>query len=542
MAIPYSSPLMSMEDPAVLEERRRQLKLGGQLPPPSGSMEFEPGTAVPVRSEPIRTRIGQVAPTVPTVPKPNVKMATLFNPVSGRRVAVPVGSTQAQDFFSQGFKLETAPPTIQQGTTEQKDDITEQKDGTVDDTTDVVDQPSVEETTKNILSRFGVTETSATSPFTSFAENYRQVYDSMGLTSVKSQIDDITKQYGDLQEKLNDEISTVNENPWLTEGGRQDRVKALQSRYEGRLGNLTNRLTLLNNLHEAGRQEAQFVVSQALAQQRSGEQFRQEAILKAVDIAERQAQAELAFSREQKLQTQKEKAAADLAALKKPEYQSGIVGEYQFYADQEKEAGRTPVSFDNYQTIDANRKAKVARAGVSVADSPLVSAIIANPELFNQLTPTDKAKVIPALNAAGFTAFGKPLSDTAVKEITQSETAIEQLEDLKAKIQSNLQYIGPISGLSALNPYSKARQVQSDIDRVKQNVGKALEGGVLRKEDEEKYKKILATLTDTPDTAVYKVNSLIKQMQSDVSRYKSNQALSGRNVPGNESADPLGIK
>lgn len=34
----------------------------------------------------------------------------------------------------------------------------------------------------------------------------------------------------------------------------------------------------------------------------------------------------------------------------------GAVGEYEYYVQQEKDAGRTPISFDAYQTRDANRK------------------------------------------------------------------------------------------------------------------------------------------------------------------------------------------
>lgn len=209
---------------------------------------------------------------------------------------------------------------------------------------------------------------------------------------------------------------------------------------------------------------------------------------------------------------------------------AGPVGEYQFYAQQEQKAGRSPLTFDAYQTRDANRKAKAASAGVSTGASSLVSTIISNPELFSQLTPTQKAQVAPALNAMGFTAFGKPMSDTAIKDITQSETAIESLNELKSKVQANLQYIGPISGLAAYNPYSKAKQVQSDINLVKQQVGKALEGGVLRKEDEEKYKQILATITDTPENAIYKINQLVASVQRQVDSYKKGQALGGREV------------
>ena len=38
-------------------------------------------------------------------------------------------------------------------------------------------------------------------------------------------------------------------------------------------------------------------------------------------------------------------------------YGTGIIGEYNFYAAQEKAAGRTPLDFNAYQTQDANRKA-----------------------------------------------------------------------------------------------------------------------------------------------------------------------------------------
>lgn len=56
-----------------------------------------------------------------------------------------------------------------------------------------------------------------------------------------------------------------------------------------------------------------------------------------------------------------EKALKEQESEKK--YQGGIVGEYQFYVDLEQAAGRTPVGFNEYQTLDANRKAKAAGGG-----------------------------------------------------------------------------------------------------------------------------------------------------------------------------------
>jgi len=57
---------------------------------------------------------------------------------------------------------------------------------------------------------------------------------------------------------------------------------------------------------------------------------------------------------------------------------------------------------------------------------------------------------------------------------------------------------------------SDAKSRQGVIDRVKQVIGKALEGGVLRKEDEVKYEKILPTIGDPPAVAKSKLEGLEK--------------------------------
>lgn len=57
-------------------------------------------------------------------------------------------------------------------------------------------------------------------------------------------------------------------------------------------------------------------------------------------------------------------------------YPAGIVGEYEFYADQEKQAGRKPLSFNEYQTLDANRKARAnAGAAGGLTTSQLLSQV-----------------------------------------------------------------------------------------------------------------------------------------------------------------------
>ena len=61
---------------------------------------------------------------------------------------------------------------------------------------------------------------------------------------------------------------------------------------------------------------------------------------------------------------------------------------------------------------------------------------------------------------------------------------------------------------------TSAKQRQAVIDRVKQVIGKALEGGVLRKEDEYKYTKILPTIGDPPEVAKTKLAGLHRALTS----------------------------
>lgn len=167
--------------------------------------------------------------------------------------------------------------------------------------------------------------------------------------------------------------------------------------------------------------------------------------------------------------------------------------------------------------------------GIS-GDAQLVEAVINHPALWDNLTPTVRSRIGPALAAKGFANFGRPMGDTAIEKLSDGRSAVASLRDLRDVLSKNEQYIGPVAGLSGLNPYSPARKAQADINRVRQRVGKALEGGVLRKEDEEKYKKILATLTDEPTTAIYKVDQMIAEIERDIATFEDEQQRAGRRV------------
>jgi len=150
-------------------------------------------------------------------------------------------------------------------------------------------------------------------------------------------------------------------------------------------------------------------------------------------------------------------------------------------------------------------------------------------------------EVVKALAESGG-QVNKDMSQSDITKITDFQSGLSSLTELRKTISDNLQYVGPISGFQAINPWSKARQVQANIDKVKQTVGKALEGGVLRKEDEEKYKKILSTINDTPETATYKIDSLKSSLERDLANYITVVGEAGRYVGGVKQPSALDIE
>lgn len=182
------------------------------------------------------------------------------------------------------------------------------------------------------------------------------------------------------------------------------------------------------------------------------------------------------------------------------------------------------------QAMNARKTGGDGAAQTTLKRGRLAQTVLDNPSLWDDLTPTDKGEIAPDLAEAGFNGFGRRLSDATISKMAEARSAVTSLRDLRSILQQNEQYIGPLAGLQALNPYSEGRKAQADIDRVRQRVGKAMEGGVLRKEDEEKYKKILATLRDTPDTAIYKVDQLIETLEKDLEAFVEEQRAAGRRV------------
>ena len=117
---------------------------------------------------------------------------------------------------------------------------------------------------------------------------------------------------------------------------------------------------------------------------------------------------------------------------------------------------------------------------------------------------------------------GKTLyTPTQLKELSDIQNSIDLMNKLEPVLIEKENLFGPVKGLQGMNPYAtEAKSLEAQFRAAAQLVGKAMEGGVLRKEDEIKYRKMLPQITDLPDVARNKINNVrdMVQMQLDTKR------------------------
>ena len=103
-------------------------------------------------------------------------------------------------------------------------------------------------------------------------------------------------------------------------------------------------------------------------------------------------------------------------------------------------------------------------------------------------------------------ALGIPINQTTARELAELQSSVLVLADLNDTIRAYEDKFGPIQGsIATVNKFDPLGQaINAQIASARQSVGKAKEGGVLRKEDEIKYKKILTVLNDLPEVGIFK--------------------------------------
>lgn len=121
----------------------------------------------------------------------------------------------------------------------------------------------------------------------------------------------------------------------------------------------------------------------------------------------------------------------------------------------------------------------------------------------------------------------RPLSALTATQLGDTKSAVEQLDIMMSGAKGIPMQFGPTDKFRVLNPWdTSAQSFQQLVAATKQLIGKGLEGGVLRKEDEEKYEKIIPKLGDTRPVLQNKYTQLrsMLQLKYDSARESLNAA------------------
>lgn len=151
--------------------------------------------------------------------------------------------------------------------------------------------------------------------------------------------------------------------------------------------------------------------------------------------------------------------------------------------------------------------------------------------------------------------MGKQLPPDKVLKVQEGAMIPNMLSDIKSTIEKNKARFGPIKGrASSYNPYdTEAQTIDAQMRASSQAFGRYMEGGVLRKEDEEKYRKMFPSLSDTPAVAESKlaiVNRMLsKKQNADVKALRDSgydvgsfQDLPEGELPKSLNNNPVDVK
>jgi hypothetical protein len=175
-------------------------------------------------------------------------------------------------------------------------------------------------------------------------------------------------------------------------------------------------------------------------------------------------------------------------------------------------ASRGLVDSRNQGLLDASKLGKVAsfdESGImSLADDPEYQRRKAEADaLENRYKRSQIAKNEADVSKARRETKGQRLPPDKVLTVQAGGQIPTLLEDIKKSLAASSQDIGPVAGLvGKLNPYNeKSKTLDAQLRTAAQTYGRYMEGGVLRKEDEEKYRRMFPQVTDTPEVAANKL-------------------------------------
>lgn len=333
-------------------------------------------------------------------------------------------------------------------------------------------------------------------PVASIKKIVEEVMASTGMPEIKTQLDAIAKSKTELENQMNDEIASINDNPWLSEGLRQKKVQAVQDKYESKVNSKINEFNLLQDMYDSARQEAQYSATLATNIYQNEREFLQ-------------GQLEFITS-----------AAEKAASAKKTNNQ--IIGS--------STEGYSLVSYDNEGNIVSQKKLTSGSTTGGLTSDQIEDAAksildgygnLYNFPLSQRTTINSKMR---ELTESGYVPQWKlqRLTPTQLNQVSEFDTTIaswNRVEELSSELEKSLGFkLGNFTGTinDLITQYARDPKIavlQAETQKAFQLYRKATTGAQASDKEIAVLRPLLPKLTDRPEVFFAKLAETIRGTQ-----------------------------
>lgn len=333
-------------------------------------------------------------------------------------------------------------------------------------------------------------------PVASIKKIVEEVMASTGMPEIKTQLDAIAKSKTELENQMNDEIASINDNPWLSEGLRQKKVQAVKDKYESKVNSKINEFNLLQDMYDSARQEAQYSATLATNIYQNEREFLQ-------------GQLEFITS-----------AAEKAASAKKTNNQ--IIGS--------STEGYSLVSYDNEGNIVSQKKLTSGSTTGGLTSDQIEDAAksildgygnLYNFPLSQRTTINSKMR---ELTESGYVPQWKlqRLTPTQLNQVSEFDTTIaswNRVEELSSELEKSLGFkLGNFTGTinDLITQYARDPKIavlQAETQKAFQLYRKATTGAQASDKEIAVLRPLLPKLTDRPEVFFAKLAETIRGTQ-----------------------------
>ena len=202
--------------------------------------------------------------------------------------------------------------------------------------------------------------------------------------------------------------------------------------------------------------------------------------------------------------------------------------------------------------------AGVNQRPLSEIEEQQVAAIIRNPAIFQNLTPSVQGRLAGELEKRGYTGFGKPLPSAAVEKIALYDNIDGTINNMLSALEATPELTGPLNQYATKYAQMFGGNAPAvDFDALRSNLDSTItlmrSGQAVTESEEKRLRGMIPHMTDNAATVRTKLlrlqtelgtaqrNYMKRQTQTTGDLYSEGRNENSKSLPHGLNDDPLGL-